>query len=107
MTDRMLVKPGDRLLDTGCGRGLIALKIATWTNTSVVGVNIDETQIKSARRRAFDAGMENRLEFHHQDYNLPFDFLPDESMDGHYCAQACMFTNNKTAFMQESARVLK
>ena len=61
---------GDRLLDTGCGRGLIALKIATWTNTSVVGVNIDETQIKSARRRAFDAGMENRLEFHHQESEL-------------------------------------
>ena len=44
MADRLLVKPGDRLLDTGSGRGIIALNVATWTNSSVVGVNSDETQ---------------------------------------------------------------
>lgn len=107
MTDRLLVKSGDRLLDTGCGRGLIAMNVATWYNTSVVGVNIDETQIAHAKRLAYDAHMEKTLQFVQQDYNLPFDFLPDESIDGHYCAQACMFVTNKTSFMQHSARVLK
>ena len=51
------------MLDTGCGRGLIALNVATWYNTSVVGINIDETQVAHAKRLAFDAHMENRLEF--------------------------------------------
>ena len=36
-----------------------------------------------------------KLQCTEQDYNLPFDFLPDESMDGHYCAQACFAVNNK------------
>ena len=36
-----------------------------------------------------------KLQYTEQDYNLPFDFLPDESMDGHYCAQACFAVNNK------------
>ena len=60
------MNPGDRLLDTGCGRGLIAKNVASWYNTSVVGVNIDETQIAHAKRLAFDARMENRLDFHQQ-----------------------------------------
>ena len=67
MTDRLLVKPGDRLLDTGSGRGIIALNVATWTNSSVVGVNSDETQNEHARRLAFYAGMDKRLEYHQQD----------------------------------------
>ena len=57
------LNPGDRLLDTGCGRGLIAMNVASWYNTSVVGVNIDETQVAHAKRLAFDAHMENRLQF--------------------------------------------
>ena len=55
------------MLDTGSGRGLIALNAATWANASVVGVNIDKTQIAHARRLALDSGMEERLEFHVQE----------------------------------------
>ena len=33
-----------------------------------------------------------------QDYNDPFDFLADESMDGHYCAQACVYVANKVGY---------
>ena len=69
MADRLLVKPGDRLLDTGSGRGIIALNVATWTNTSVVGVNSDETQNEHARRLAFYAGMDKRLQFRQQGGN--------------------------------------
>jgi sterol 24-C-methyltransferase len=107
MMDRLLVKPGDTLLDTGCGRGRIAFNVASWSNASVVGVNIDESQVAIARSLARKAGMEAQLQFVEQDYNDPFPFLANASLDGHYCAQACMFVNDKRKFMAESARVLK
>jgi len=107
MMDRLLVKPGDKLLDTGCGRGRIAMNLATWSNASVVGVNIDESQVTFARSLAKEAAMESQLQFVEQDYNEPFDFLHDATMDGHYCAQACMFVNDKHKFMAESSRILK
>ena len=73
MVDRLLVKPGDRLLDTGSGLGIIALNVATWTNASVVGVNSDKTQIEHAERLAFYAGMYDRLKYHHQGLCIALD----------------------------------
>ena len=43
------------------------MNVATWYNTSVVGVNIDETQIAHAKRLAYDAHMEKTLQFVQQE----------------------------------------
>lgn len=106
MMDKLQVKPGMKLLDTGCGRGLIAKNFVDWRNASVVGINIDETQVEFGNKLAKEY-KGDKLKFITRDYNLPFDFLEPNSMDGHYCAQACMFVDNKTEFMRNSARVLK
>ena len=64
--------------------------------------------MESARKLALQSGLEKgRLTFVQRDYNLPFDFAADESLDAHFCAQACMFVTDKTLFMKHSARVLK
>jgi len=106
MMDKLNIKPGGRALDTGCGRGLIAKNFVDWRNISVVGINIDETQIEFATKMIKDYP-KDKIKFITRDYNLPFDFLEPESIDGHYCAQACMFVDNKTEFMKHSAKVLK
>lgn len=107
MQDKLEVGPGKKVLDTGCGRGIIAKNFVERKGVSVVAINLDETQIESGKKLAADSGIGDKIDFHKQDYNDPFEFLEDKSVDGHYCAQACMFVSNKTKFMQHSARVLK
>ena len=67
MTHKVTTDAGDRLLDTGSGRGIIALNAAEWANASVVGVNIDETQIAHSRRLALHSGMADRVQFYEQE----------------------------------------
>jgi sterol 24-C-methyltransferase len=106
MMDKLNVKVGGKVLDMGCGRGLIAKNFVDWRNVSVTGINIDETQVEFATRMTKDYP-KDKIKFITRDYNLPFDFLEPNSLDGGYCAQACMFVDNKTEFMKNLGRVLK
>jgi 2-polyprenyl-3-methyl-5-hydroxy-6-metoxy-1,4-benzoquinol methylase len=45
------VKPGERVLDVGCGYGAVAHSLATRADAVVVGVDLDEGNIADARRR--------------------------------------------------------
>lgn len=44
------VKPGERVLDIGCGKGEIAYEIATKTGGSVVGIDYNEKWLNCARK---------------------------------------------------------
>ena len=68
---------GKRVLDMGCGDGRYALGAARYAK-SVVGLDIEEDLIASARQRARDAGLKNvRFEVG-AGQSLPF---PDASFD--------------------------
>jgi 2-polyprenyl-3-methyl-5-hydroxy-6-metoxy-1,4-benzoquinol methylase len=45
------VKPGERVLDVGCGYGAVAHSVATRARADVVGIDIDPENIAEARRR--------------------------------------------------------
>ena len=57
------VKPGDRVLDVGCGAGASARHVArTATDGSVTGVDISEEMLRIARHRSRQEGIRN-IEF--------------------------------------------
>jgi cyclopropane-fatty-acyl-phospholipid synthase len=62
------LKPGQRVLDIGCGWGDLALYLASMENVSVVGVTLSKEQQKLASQRAKDMGLDDRVEFRLQDY---------------------------------------
>jgi len=61
-------RPGQRLLDVGCGWGSMAMHAARHHGARVVGVTISREQAEYARRRVAEAGLEDRVEIRLQDY---------------------------------------
>ena len=65
---KLLLKPGQTVLDIGCGWGGLALYLAQAADVRVVGVTLSKEQHKVASYRAEAAGLADRVEFRLQDY---------------------------------------
>jgi cyclopropane-fatty-acyl-phospholipid synthase len=65
---KLLLRPGQRVLDIGCGWGGMALYLHEVADVDVLGVTLSEEQLKVARRRAQDAGVADRVRFELLDY---------------------------------------
>jgi cyclopropane-fatty-acyl-phospholipid synthase len=62
------LRPGDHLLEIGCGWGGLAIHAARHYGCRVTGVTISESQFEYARRRVRDAGLSDRVEILLSDY---------------------------------------
>lgn len=65
---KLHLRPGDRVLDIGCGWGGLALSLAEETSVRVAGITLSTEQFETARRRARARGLAGRAEFRLQDY---------------------------------------
>jgi cyclopropane-fatty-acyl-phospholipid synthase len=65
---KLLLKPGQRVLDIGCGWGGLALYLARECGVSVTGLTLSTEQLKVAERRAAGAGLSDRVRFELRDY---------------------------------------
>lgn len=65
---KLLLEPGMRILDIGCGWGGMALTLAQDYGANVLGVTLSEEQHKIATERAAAAGLSDKVEFRLQDY---------------------------------------
>ncbi len=65
---KLLLRPGARVLDIGCGWGGLALHLATECGADVTGLTLSEEQHKVATQRAAQAGLADRVRFHLRDY---------------------------------------
>ncbi len=62
------LKPGQRVLDVGCGWGSFAVHAATRHGVQVVGITLSQPQAELARQRVVEAGVEERVEIRVLDY---------------------------------------
>jgi cyclopropane-fatty-acyl-phospholipid synthase len=67
LLDRLELKPGQRLLEIGCGWGTLAIEAAK-RGVSVVGLTLSTEQKAWAERKIADAGLRDRIEIRLQDY---------------------------------------
>ena len=65
---KLLLKPGQRVLDIGCGWGGMALYLAQVAQVEVLGITLAEEQLTVARERAAAAGLADRVRFELCDY---------------------------------------
>jgi cyclopropane-fatty-acyl-phospholipid synthase len=65
---KLLIRPGQRVLDIGSGWGGLALYLAGECGAHVTGLTLSVEQHKVAMRRAAAAGLADRLRFHLRDY---------------------------------------
>lgn len=99
------LKPGDKVLDLGCGRGRVAAHMAKYSGARVTGLNIEPDSIAQARAFNNDLGLEN--DFIVKDFNdLPLPFQ-DETFDAFYNIQAFSLAKDHKALFKEIFRVLK
>ncbi len=66
---KLNLKPGNRVLDIGCGWGGLARAMAQCReNVTVTGITLSERQLAYARRAAIDDGLADQLDFALRDY---------------------------------------
>lgn len=65
---KLWLKPGERVLEVGCGWGALALHLAQHYGVHVRAFNVSREQIAFARERARREGLEERVEFVEDDY---------------------------------------
>ena len=65
---KLLLQPGQNVLDIGCGWGGLALYLARIADVEVTGVTLSVEQHKVAVERAHAAGLADRVKFHLRDY---------------------------------------
>ena len=68
LCQKLKLKPGDRVLEIGCGWGGFSLHAATNYGCHVTGVTISQAQYEEACRRVRDAGLCDKIDIRLQDY---------------------------------------
>jgi len=68
IVDEMAVRPGDHVLEIGCGWGGFAEYAASRHGLKVTGLTISKQQLDYARERIRRAGLDNRVDFKLLDY---------------------------------------
>jgi ubiquinone/menaquinone biosynthesis C-methylase UbiE len=103
--ERLALRPGDRLLDVGCGIGDVALSLAADVTPGgeVVAIDASEVMLDTARQRAAQAGgpaVRFRTgDAHHHDE-------PDGSFAGVRCERVLQWLPDPAAAIAEMVRVL-
>lgn len=96
------LKPGDTVLDLGCGCGAIASHMSELGGCVVRGINIEPSAIEKSRQTTDPARVQCQL----GDFNEPLAF-DDASFDAVYNVQALTYATDLEATLREVARVLK
>jgi len=65
---KLWLKPGETVIEAGCGWGALALHMAKHYGVNVKAYNISREQLSYARERVRREGLENRVEFVEGDY---------------------------------------
>jgi len=68
LADKIGIKPGDHVLEIGCGWGGFAEYVASEIGAKVTGLTISQEQLDYACERIKNAGLDHLVEFKFQDY---------------------------------------
>jgi len=99
------IKPNHLVLDAGCGVGGTAIYIAKKTKAKVIGININQKEIKLATKNAIKFSIKDKTEFFVQDYSKTN--FPDNTFDIIYGIESICYAYPKTKFLKEAYRILK
>lgn len=105
------LKPGQRLLDVGCGWGSMAIHAAREHGVSVIGITLSQEQAAYARKRVAGEGIADRIEIRVQDYrdvtDGPYDAISSIGMAEHVGAERYLqYARDLYALLKPGGRLL-
>jgi cyclopropane-fatty-acyl-phospholipid synthase len=105
------LRPGERVLDVGCGWGSFAIHAASRHGAHVVGITLSEPQARLARERAAGAGVADRVEIRVADYREQrgerFDAIASIGMVEHVgSARIDVYASQLAALLAPGGRLL-
>jgi cyclopropane-fatty-acyl-phospholipid synthase len=108
---KLALKPGERVLDVGCGWGSFAIHAAKRHGARVLGVTLSEPQAQLGRERARAAGVEDLVEIRVADYREvaaePFDAIVSIGMVEHVGAERIdLYAGRLAALLRPGGRLL-
>jgi SAM-dependent methyltransferase len=95
----LALRPGEHVLDVGCGSGGPALWLARETGCRVTGVDINEAGIKAGDLAACQSGLQDSVSFRRADVCEPLNFA-----DGTFDALVCL---DVLCHLRDRGRVFK
>jgi cyclopropane-fatty-acyl-phospholipid synthase len=101
---KLRLKPGDRLLDIGCGWGALVCHAAEHFGVNAVGVTLAEEQFAYAKEKVSRLGLTNKVTIELRDYSLiegDFDKIASIGMFEH------VGVANHPAYFKAISRLLK
>jgi len=101
---KLLLRPGQRVLDIGCGWGGLAISLAQWADVSVDGISLSAEQIDAAKALAVETGLSERVSYcltDYRDVSGPYDRIVSVGMFEH------VGRPNYQAFFDKVANLLR
>ncbi|ORU93655.1 MAG: hypothetical protein A6F70_06210 [Cycloclasticus sp. symbiont of Bathymodiolus heckerae] len=105
LASQLDLKPGDHVLDAGCGIGGSSIWLAEKFGVKVTGITISPTQIEQANKNAKKRGVDHLVNFQLEDYTETS--FEDESFDHIWGLESVCYALKKSDFVKEAYRVLK
>ncbi|MGO4754828.1 class I SAM-dependent methyltransferase, partial [Streptomyces sp. 2MCAF27] len=108
---KLALRPGQRLLDVGCGWGSMVLHAAREYGVRAVGITLSQEQAAYARKRVADAGLTDQIELRVQDYREvtdgPYDAISSIGMAEHVgAARYAEYAADLHALLKPGGRLL-
>jgi SAM-dependent methyltransferase len=107
--NRLNIRPGDRLLDLGCGEGRHTISAYLLADAEIVGLDLGLKDLQTAKGRLSDFPMPQTKNgycafIQGTGHQLPF---PDDSFDHVICSEVLEHIPDYSSFLREIDRVLK
>ncbi|GAA4084702.1 SAM-dependent methyltransferase [Actinomadura miaoliensis] len=105
VTGRLDLRPGQHLLDVGCGCGVPAIRVAHRADVRVTGITNSRAHRDEAIRRVHQAGLRGQVRIDLGDAAaLPY---PDASFDAVLSFESLVHADDRERWLLEMARVLR
>jgi cyclopropane fatty-acyl-phospholipid synthase-like methyltransferase len=99
------LRPGQHLLDVGCGAGVPAIRLGQQTDADITGITVSEWQLSEATRRVNAAGLRGQVRIEYGDAAALA--YPDGSFDAVLALESLGHAPDRGQWLREMLRVLR